>query len=382
MPQQPPPPPPRPPRWRNRVAGWLRGVAQSLDPDPFGLDLSEAPDVWADHVRAAARRATPEPETGTRGLPTLRADRRWRRLISAVSRFGTETARALLPPGDTTVSPRETASGAARAGTGVGPGPGSWTVRARPVRPDAISRTASLVEPALAGEADGQDAGPARPGPAAAGAAPRDSRRREPPGEPLVRPRRQPPVRHDPRAGVAPRPQSIRESARTPVEAAWALSPGQTGTGARVRPRNQPVGPRSGQALPRPGSDAVDARTPRPPAGSADAERALATPTADGQSPRRPAALRLPPMPPAAPSPRTAPAAPRQPYGSSGAYAIPLKASLPPSTTLPPYVPADAVAASELWPELPARQPPPVPAASPASVLIRELRLDAEQGAT
>jgi hypothetical protein len=87
-------------------------------------------------------------------------------------------------------------------------------------------------------------------------------------------------------------------------------------------------------------------------------------------------------MPPAAPSPRTAPAAPRQPDGSSGAYAIPLKASLPPSTTLPPYVPADAVAASELWPELPARQPPPVPAASPASVLIRELRLDAEQGAT
>ncbi len=51
-------------------------------------------------------------------------------------------------------------------------------------------------------------------------------------------------------------------------------------------------------------------------------------------------------------------------------------------TPLPPYLPADAVPTSALWPDLPARLPPVPVSPAPAPALIRQQRLDREQGAT
>jgi hypothetical protein len=51
-------------------------------------------------------------------------------------------------------------------------------------------------------------------------------------------------------------------------------------------------------------------------------------------------------------------------------------------TPLPPYLPAAAVLADSLWPDLPARPPAAAAAAPPTLVLVRQQRLDAEQGAT
>jgi len=51
-------------------------------------------------------------------------------------------------------------------------------------------------------------------------------------------------------------------------------------------------------------------------------------------------------------------------------------------TPVPPYLPAAAVLADTMWPDLPARAPAPPAAAPPTLVLWRQARLDAEQGAT
>lgn len=51
-------------------------------------------------------------------------------------------------------------------------------------------------------------------------------------------------------------------------------------------------------------------------------------------------------------------------------------------TPLPPYLPAAAVLAESLWPELPERPAPALPPAPPALLAGHKTRLDAEQEAT
>lgn len=70
-------------RLRSRLAGWLRWVAEALEPAPPGLDLTGAPEFWAERVRAANRQARAH-----RRAPWVLAWRRGTRPVRDNSQFG------------------------------------------------------------------------------------------------------------------------------------------------------------------------------------------------------------------------------------------------------------------------------------------------------
>ena len=374
MPPQHPSVHPRP-RWRDRLAGWLRGVADAIDPKPFGLDLDGAPEAWAEHVRAAARRSGGRP-----------ADRwgRWslRRLRAAARGPAPDGARASAADDDrsarrTRMTTRE-------------PTP---SVRSHPT-PEAAEaaggRMGPLVRP--------------RPTPVVDAA---DGRR--PPGHgardegPLVRPRSSTlPGRT--RGEDGPRPDAL--PART------LKIPGRTRGEDGPRPDALPPRthefPARARDDDRPRADALPARSLRIPARARD----------EGGSESDAAGSRLDAR---HPSRRAIPARTRQddgsefdghvgsPFGADGSRLDALHRSpselqrrardddrsefegepgAPERTAdwriseLPPYLPNTAVLPGSLWPALPARPPAvPVPA-YPALALLRRERLQAEQGAT
>lgn len=320
--QQRHPPLPRPRRWRNRLARWLRGVAETLDPAPFGLDLSDAPEVWADHVRAAARRA------GRTSRPPLR----WR-----------------------------------------------WSAR-RP-RTEAGSRRTDVPTPTEPPRPD-QDLAAFPPEVTPPPTPPAETSRRPPPfrSGPLVRPR-------------PPRSPGTDDREPAPARRPNRPEPEPDRRGPLVRPRRD-RGPAAAAPLwPTPGTP----RTPGPPLGAAagyptPAGRPTVSPSlpaarqperrGDGRPVRRPPDDISPPaerpesfLPWESGPPRPDPA------GNQPAAAPPNPAAWR-ITPTPPYLPAAAVLPDGLWPQLPAPRPAASPSVPVALTLLRQQRLDAEQGAT
>ncbi len=343
--QQRHPPLPRPRRWRDRLARWLRGVAETLDPAPFGLDLTSAPEVWADHVRAAARRA------GRTARPPLR----WRRSPMA-AQPGT-TGDGSGATGDGSWWSQSTGPSLLRRAQGE-PGPRPVDRRspargfAAPTEPPPDEKGPRLAP----GLASGQAEGPRRPSWSRRG--------------PLVRPRTPQTDARDPAPERWPRPRPDR-----PL----------------VRPRRDPASP-----------TAAPLRPPSAKPWTTDSPSDVATPAAPvvppAAVPRLPAGRRERDRPP---TEHLSPLADRFPDavrsesgggpngGSPGATRNRPRWPLPSPTTgrwritpTPPYLPTAAVLPDGLWPDLPAPRPAAAAAVPVALTLLRQQRLDAEQGAT
>ncbi len=330
------------PRWRSRLAGWLRGVAEVVDPDPDGLDLTGAPDFWAEHVRAAARRARKE-------------GRAFR-----MRRWGADQQAdpgAVLPHphgGERAGSPERPGSGVSRA-----------TEAARP----AVTRPERQPAPA------NPDPPHRRPGPTPS--PPSGERRDRTLVPPVVRPR--------PPRTAPPPAEAAKAGAQRPT-----TGPGSPHADAPlVRPR---ATPRRVAAEPPPPTPEVPA-TPRPAA-------AVTVPgwpessqvPHDGVRPDGSDWLRTPSLLPAADAtgtwpdrPSPLPSAQRTPQpihvlpsGLNDNDAATVAAARETGThQLEP-----ATLPESLWPELPVRPTATPIAPDPAPIMVRRERLAAEQAAT
>lgn len=348
MPRQHPRVLPRPP-WRSRLAGWLRGFAESLDPAPDGLDLTGAPDFWAEHVRAAARSARKNGRVfrmrrwgvGERpgpGAPHAegRGDERSRppgpHASGARSTPAPPTAARIVS--DPVVP--DSGHPGAEAATGYPPPAGQWQdpAAARADRPLVRPRHAtprSARQPVSSAPAHPESA---VPGPGSGRV-----------GPPMVRPRN--PAASRP-AAVAPPPLT---TAPTPPRTTTPPGPGDA---APPWPRLAP------SAVPPPHPGTQDWFSP-PDVAPAD--------VASGW-PDRPA---LTPRPEAPPSARVRVTEPGEGRDAQR-VAVPRWRE--------PRQPEPAVLPESLWPDLPVRRPPAPVMPDPAPGLLRRERLSAEQAAT
>ena len=345
MPRQHPRVLPRP-LWRSRVAGWLRGFAESLDPAPDGLDLTGAPDFWAEHVRAAARHA--------RKNGRVFRMRRW-----GMERTGASAAHPEAVVDGRSRPPEPPVSGATRA----------------TVLP--VPRTVGSSDDATVGEHDSPHRGPETPAahpsragerPAPAGGAVR----------PLVRPRHA-------KLPNAPSP-ALQAPARSEPAVPAPVSSGR-GDPPLVRPRHPAA------SLP-----------------AALERLSSAVPTHPTRSDATPGWPRLVPVPSQAPPPTTPDwfttreVVAAGPVGGWPVHPVPAR----PREAVPPIAPArltgpgdgreapavaapprheplefeTAVLPESLWPELPIRRPPVPAMPDPTPLLLRRERLAAEQAAT
>lgn len=325
-------PPVLPPhRLRSRLAGWLRWVAEALEPAPPGLDLTGAPEFWAERVREANRQARAE-----KHAPWVL---RWRwstRPVRDNSQFSGH--------GDPSQTWPETQSASQQ--TTAGPG------RHRRSMPGIA------IPPVNEQDADGRS----------------EAGRRRYLGVPLVRPR--------PTARPGPTGDELRQAAPVAAQAARPPDKSQARNSAlpllpKPATRPGPPGDERRQAAPvtaqaaRPPNESQARNTtsplrpkpaawPRPP----DDERLL-DPT-ESRPPSNHIGVDFPPMVPPTQSP--------------------LAAALPglrdPTSRLLEHVPGPAVLPGTLWPELPVR-PAGVPTRQDSTLaLLRYQRLAAEQAAT
>lgn len=348
------------PRWRNRLAGWLRGLAEVIDPKPFGLDLDGAPEAWAEHVRAAARRAGMDARA--------RRQRHW----SLLGRRMRPAASPDLPRSSETVDPERLG---ARAGARAS------AARVADARhPSAQqagnegTRTGPLVRPRRARTAEPvAQRGEATPAPRAA-AGGRSAGGGGP--EPTVRPRSGGPRSSAEVPAARPEPAGDRFGVN-------ALATGDhRGSQERVVARpsvgwiglGQPEAPRGRVETGHPGRTPDDARVGLGGSGVAEfPERTRdydETTLAGRRAPKSGGAESGGAESGGAES-RGAESGARQ--ERAGQWRI---------SQVPPYLPDAAVLPDSLWPELPSRPPAaPVPA-YPVLALLRRERLQAEQGAT
>lgn len=350
----------RQPPWRSRLAGWLRGFAETLDPAPEGLVLDGAPDFWAERVRAAARRAGREGRTYRM--------RRWR--------FGdaeAPSASAAAPSGSAPAPSRDTVAPRAPApGHPVGPAPVRDTGDTRDTRD-----TRSVPEPPRpAGPPrargphrhTGEPAAPLRPG-SEEGAAPAA---REP-AAPVVRPRRED-------AGVWVRPRGLRRPdppapavpvAQRPSQAAPAAPEPGAGFAPLVRPRSS--------AAPAVRPDARRTAGPpevgRRPGDAAPLRESGTGSVAPQDLPGLPEQAAEPVRPRVWPSPEVA----EQPASDATPLAVPPPVRPGPGQSVPDL---PGVLPEHLWPPLPTRRAPAPVVPDPVPALERRVRLTAEQAAT
>jgi hypothetical protein len=359
MPRQHPRVLPRPP-WRSRLAGWLRGFAESLDPAPDGLDLTGAPDFWAEHVRAAARRA--------RKNGRVFRMRRWGVGESSgpdtahvephhFDAPGEQRSRPSEPPGFGSSGAPARSTGAHTFGDPLAPRRGSGHRRQEtPIAPQAHP---AEQQPGPAERAVGPLVRPRHPQPPTT---PRATSRA--PGRPESKTPQPGSGRGDP---PLVRPRSPATRLKVPVE---------------PLPSATPTPPLAGDATPdRPGSvtlprsnaqdwfsppDVVpsDAQDWFSPPDVVPSDAVSGWPARTMQEPRR--------EPPPAPSARV-----RLTESGEGLRT--------PTVTVPrgrDLQLESAVLPESLWPELPARRPVPPVMPDPAPILIRRERLAAEQAAT
>lgn len=328
-------------RWLSRR---LRHLAEVLDPTPTGWDLTGAPDVWADRVRAASHggSAVPIVARRSRGLRL-----RW------VPRSGGPPA----PPTRRTaraVSDRESgapARHAGHAGPPAGAAPpdrGGSRSRSRPIIATTTTAT-TITAPTTTVPST------AVPGAASASAHDRPDTAEAPGATPVRRPL----VR-----AVAPRPRR-RASAQAP-----------TGAVAVRRERPVPEGTQSSTPTGASTRSRSPVRTPVPIGPTlAAAPRVRATP---GPAP----ALGSP-----GPDVAVRGVAGRSESGPAPAAPGPWGPPLPGPGRLAargePTPPAAAVLPAGLWPELPARSQPPSVAVPPLETTLAALaKVAAEQEAT
>ena len=344
MPRQHPRVLPRPP-WRSRLAGWLRGFAESLDPAPDGLDLTGAPDFWAEHVRAAARRAR-------KNGREFRM-RRW----GVGERPG--PAQVGAPHGDEPADARSRPEPVGSRATG---------------EPNPPKGARTVGDPGLSGPSSTQ-ANPETPAQPRAHAGEHPDTAGGSAG-PLVRPRHP----HPQRPSVQPPPSA---PAGTRVEPAAPDHRTDRRDPPLVRPRN-PAASRQPAVEPRP------ATLPRTVGGDSSLTWPALPPVpaplprANPQewfSPREPTPTPATDDWPA----RRVPASREEPRTSRVRVGVPGEAREAPALAVPQHEPPQpdrAVLPESLWPELPARRPPVPVMPDPAPLLIRRERLAAEQAAT